>query len=179
MYGDPDRSGREQDNELSQRVENWLRGTEERLLSRSSGFDVSTSTVCPACDDFTCAQNGPEGWYQKDWRLMLDPTVEWIRCPHCQSPPKPLLRVQECLSQLRSAILTEITVLEQRGDWNRGSWQCYPAWKFSDKLAIVAETMQQPHSWLLVSESGVMKGLDGADCRYHIERMGLPSIDIA
>ena len=53
LYGNPDLKGREQDNDLSKRVEEWLKQAEQRLLPKSSSNRPPIKmTACPRCDDF-------------------------------------------------------------------------------------------------------------------------------
>ena len=42
-------------------------------------------TVCSYCDGFHWVPEGDESrtWYQRDWRLLLDSSIKWLRCPEC------------------------------------------------------------------------------------------------
>lgn len=137
---------------------------------------MSTAALfCLSCDDFGwLPQQGPKGWYGKDWRLMLDPTVVWVRCPDCQVHNPPLNRMQDCLAHwLLRRIITEIAVTDSAGDWLVGTWQSCPALRHEQDLVLIGPGSGNPHPWLMVSEHGVMQDLSVSQCLYHLERIGL------
>lgn len=135
-------------------------------------------TVCLRCDDFGWvpeaeAENG--NWYRSNWRVMLDPTIKWMRCPLCPRPEPTLPRVQECLAEvLLRKVINEIDEQRHSGDWSYGTWDQHPACHYLTKIALVTEQVGRVDQWLLISSSGVMRNLDQAACLYHLERAGVP-----
>ena len=130
---------------------------------------------CLSCDDFGwLPEQGPKGWYGTEWRLMLDPTVTWVRCPDCQPSEAPLNRMQDCLALwLLRRMIAEITPNQRHGDWIQGSWQSCPAWQYGSEIVLIGPGDGNPHPWLMVSENGVMQDLSPRLCLYHLERLDI------
>lgn len=143
---------------------------------------TTSSPSCSTCEDFGWIPEVSDfrGWYQRNWRLLLDPTISWRRCPDCLHPQAAVASVHDYLARwLRARIISEATNWSEGGDWRGGDWQGSVVWRHENGLLLVGPGPANPHPWLLVSDHGVMQDLTIASCRYHLHEAGLALPPIA
>lgn len=106
---------------------------------------------------------------------MLDPTVEWVRCPDC-SAAGGLARLQEDLARhLWQKLNGEVDSWETVGAWEHGHWQGQDIWRW-EGISLIAPGPASGDAWMLVSDVGVMTDLTRDACTYHCERAGAPAL---
>ena len=138
---------------------------------------------CSHCDGFGFVSVGiGSGWYQRDWRLMLDPNQEWELHVLLEATIS-LSNLHECLArELRHRLHGEIQA------WiNVGGWQCGSApasheaagqvvfiWR--DIICLPPGPMTQFDHWLIVSRLGALRLPDLNQVAYHLSRAGAPEL---
>ncbi|TVR42098.1 MAG: hypothetical protein EA402_12245 [Planctomycetota bacterium] len=135
---------------------------------------MSPDPHCATCDGFGwIPETGPSsGWYRHNWRLILDPTLAWKRCPVCGAQSG-LSNVQDCLARLLLLrVLQETETWQRHGTWWLGYWQGCDLWRDeTESLLIIGPGPGNPHPWLLISSHGVMDHLSREAVDYHLQRM--------
>lgn len=134
--------------------------------------------TCPVCDDFRFVPVGQApGWYQRDWRLLLDPTVRWESCSRCGAE-RPVWRLQEQLSRLLARRIDEqVDGWRSFGVWQRGlGADGQTIWRHGAVYCLPPGLLADLDAWTLVSELGVMRHLDAVAIAQQLERAGLPSL---
>lgn len=132
---------------------------------------------CPRCCGFRYEPEGAApGWYERDWRLLLDPTVAWRPCPDCGDPLPGLARLHEALGGLL------VRRLEAAGRDARdlGGWRIarlnegrvLHRWR---DLAVVSPGADGG-GWLLISRHGVLRDLDRLTLAHHLHEGGAPDL---
>jgi hypothetical protein len=139
---------------------------------------VAADPDCPRCDGFGWVPTGhPDGWYQRDWRLLLDPTVSWERCGRCGPALADLPRLHQALARyLLGRIENEVQSWRTRGGWELGRCQDNPVWRWRHLCAIEPGPLSGDEHWLLVSELGVLSCADISVVRRHLTEAGAPDL---
>ena len=133
--------------------------------------------ACPYCRGFgwrpVGADGAPRAWDGRDLEPVLDPTRAWERCP-CRAGEAGLERLQSSMAEWLLARLDQ-----EGGPWTGvGPWRHgaladgTDSWRW-EGLACLADG-RSVGSWILVSEMGVMVGLDDAELGLHLARAGAP-----
>ena len=137
------------------------------------------SAECPTCDGFGHVPEGEDGgWYRRDWRLILDPTVRWRPCPACRPERSPLSVLHQRLTELLVARMeAAIETWNQRGDWRHGvSDEGQAAWRWRDVLCLPPGPETDHQGWLLASDLGVQRVADRAELDQLLHKMGAPPL---
>lgn len=134
---------------------------------------------CPRCDGFGHVPEGAApGWYQRDWRLILDPTVAWHPCPDCSPERSPLAVLHQRLTEvLITRMDAAVANWTERGDWRHGRTDDDQAvWRWRDVLCLPPGPETDHQGWLLASSLGVRRidARDEVDVLLH--RMGAPPL---
>lgn len=129
---------------------------------------------CSYCDGFGWIPAG-EGadWYTRQWRLILDPTVQWNRCRHCADQVDPGKRLQRQLVDLLLRQLDEAVPAGDEDEWRHGVLEESEVWRWRH-LAIASPGPLTHGGWLLASELGVLRDLNLEAVQHHCERAGAP-----
>lgn len=134
---------------------------------------------CAQCDGFGYHPAGAEdGWYARDWRVLLDATVDWERCRQCSDPRSPLAALHERLSQqLLQQLDREVTAWTPIGAWRRGEGTDQQRiWRWRDVAIVPPGPITDHLHWLAVSSLGVQRGLDRDQCAVLLQRLGAPEL---
>lgn len=133
---------------------------------------------CATCDDFGWVPVGAAaGWYRREWRLVLDPSVEWQRCPDCGSLEAGIGGMQEALaSVLLHRLVASGEPWHAAGNgWLRSHLDDCALWSHEHRLIAFGPGSANPHPWQLISAMGVMRDLSLEHCLHHIQRAGAPA----
>ncbi|NET73043.1 MAG: hypothetical protein F6K62_19555 [Sphaerospermopsis sp. SIO1G2] len=141
-------------------------------------------TECRHCDGFGFVPAGiGSGWYRRDWRLMLDPTLDWERCNFCYAQQSPLSHLHECLAkELRHRLLSEIKSWLMIGGWQYGvAGECHEAagqisFLWRDMICLPPGPMTQFNDWLIVSRLGTLRLPNIEQTEYHLSRARSPEL---
>lgn len=134
---------------------------------------------CPTCDGFGYVPEGESpGWYRRDWRLMLDPTVRWGACPTCAAERSPLSRLHERLAEiLLRRITAQIDAWRPHGAWEHGTTdEGQAVWRWGTVAVLPPGPETGFHGWLLVSRLGVVRSDDRADLAELLDELGAPHL---
>lgn len=134
---------------------------------------------CPTCDGFGHVPEGAApGWYRRDWRLILDPTVAWQPCPDCRVDRSPLSVLHQRLTEILVARLDDsVDGWAERGDWRYGvTDDGQAAWRWRDVLCLPPGPETNYESWLLASNLGVQRLDTGDELDDLLRRMGAPPL---
>jgi len=135
--------------------------------------------TCAWCEGFGHHPRGADpGWYQRDWRLLLDPTVEWVRCRACATRRSPLARLHERLSRgAVSRLDAEVAAWKPHGDWRCGTTpDGQTVWRWRD-VAVLAPGPKTDHrDWMVLSSLGVQRALEADACRRLLAQLGAPAL---
>lgn len=145
----------------------------------SRGATVSEN--CPICDGFAWIPDGDtdavaEHWYQKDWRLLLDSSVQWRRCPQCGNDQPFMKRLHIDLSKvLLQRIEQEVSDCADCGLWstgilNNGMTIC----RWQDIACVLCD--EQEDRWKIFSVMGVTDELSRAQCQFFLSQAGSPEL---
>ncbi|TVR13761.1 MAG: hypothetical protein EA401_05995 [Planctomycetota bacterium] len=136
---------------------------------------------CATCDDFGWVPKGAAaGWYRREWRVVLDPAVEWQRCPDCGGLDSGISGMQEALASIllqRLIVCGEPWQQAGRG-WLHGRLEDCPLWSYEHRLIAFGPGSANPHPWQVISAMGVMRDLSSQQCLHHIQRAGFPLPDL-
>ena len=135
---------------------------------------------CAHCDGFGHVPEGvATGWYARDWRLLLDPTVRWLPCPTCADSQPVLVRVHERLSRvLIDRLDSQVVEWHPAGGWRSGTTGDGQAvWRWRDVAVLPPGPMTDHHGWMLVSSMGVQRALARDECGELLRRMGAPALE--
>ncbi|MFW5846420.1 MAG: hypothetical protein ACOCXJ_09360 [Planctomycetota bacterium] len=133
---------------------------------------------CRHCSGFGwLPQHAASGWYERDWRLLLDPTVVWQRCPRCHDQAD-LARLHDSLSLLMMRRLDqEVAQWSQDGVWRVGVLDGVRRVYRWQGIACVCNTVE-PRRWLVLSAGGVASELDDQACQRLLAAAGAPPLRV-
>jgi hypothetical protein len=135
------------------------------------------TTECPRCEGFGhVPENSGPGWYRREWRILLDPTVSWHPCPDCQRERSPLATLHERLSQVLILRLEgSVPDWVEHGDWRHGvTADGQEVWRWRDVLCLPPGPETDHQGWLLVSSLGVRRLGARDECEELLRRLGAP-----
>lgn len=134
--------------------------------------------VCSICDGFAWVpeMNAGENWYQKDWRLLLDSSVKWRRCPQCGDDQPFMKQLHIDLSKvLLQRIEKEATDAAACGLWLTGilkNGMTICRWK--DIACVLCD--EQADRWKIFSVMGVTDELSRDQCQFFLRQAGAPEL---
>jgi hypothetical protein len=139
-----------------------------------------TDCDCPLCSGFGWVpldRADPSNWYQRDWRVLLDPTVAWGRCPHCRKPVD-LTRLHDDLAAIMlQKLQQEVADWVPDGPWLVGVLDGFRrVYRWQD-LACLCRSVQ-PRRWAVLSTGGVSDDLDDTACRRLLRKAGAPVLRV-
>lgn len=137
---------------------------------------------CSTCDDFGWVPVGvAPGWYRREWRVLLDPSLHWQRCPDCGGLHAGISGMQEALANvLLQRLISSGEPWQEAGrGWLRSRMDDCPLWSYEHRLIAFGPGSANPHPWQLISAMGVMRDLSVEQCLHHVQRAGIPLPDLA
>ena len=133
--------------------------------------------TCPACDGFGYHPEGAsEHWYERDWRLILDPTVRWVTCTVCGGLAEdPHAHLHQQLSALLvKRVDSATTVWESYGGWQRTTLNNGQiVWRWKDVHVVPFGPWNERHDCLLISSMGVSHN-EPAELSRYLQELGAP-----
>ncbi len=133
---------------------------------------------CSYCDGFHWVPEGSvsKNWYQHDWRLLLDSSTKWIRCPQCGDNQPFMKQLHLDLSKvLLQRIEQEMDDREANGLWLVGKLendQRICRWK--DIACILTDEVSD--TWMIFSVMGVTDELTRDQCNFFLSQAGAPAL---
>ena len=135
-------------------------------------------TTCSYCDGFHWVPEGEAGkqWYQRDWRLLLDSSVKWTRCPECGQDQPFMKQLHLDLSKvLLQRIDQELSDRAANGLWltgllDKGQHMC--RWK--DIACVWMD--EAADRWMIFSVMGVTDVLSREQCNFFLSQAGAPPL---
>lgn len=134
---------------------------------------------CPTCNGFRWVPDEraslQEGWYTRDWRLMLDPTVAWKPCPQCSVDAVSWQRLHGDLA----ALLLKRIDQDARRWVDNGQWRSaiMDGWRRVHRWQHLACLVGDDDRWMVISDLGVARDLSPQRCRYLLDQCGAPELD--
>ena len=131
---------------------------------------------CNYCDDFHWVPQVDEAkdWYQKDWRVLLDSSVQWRRCPECGDDQPFMKQLHLDLSKvLLARIEEELSEHAANGLWLTGllkNGQHVCRWK--DIACVWLDEVKD--TWKIFSVMGVTDELSREQCNFFLHQAGAP-----
>jgi hypothetical protein len=138
--------------------------------------------ACVCCSGFGWVPDDrpdPSGWYEQDWRLMLDPSQGWARCPRCRADEAPgLTRLHDDLARvLMRRLDREVTIWSDDGPWKVGLVDDFRrVYRWRDLACVCRQN--EPRRWIVLSGGGVSHDLDDGHCRIILREAGAPPLRV-
>lgn len=135
---------------------------------------------CPVCEDFHwIPRESGAGWFRRDWRMLLDPAVTWMQCPACRREQPAGRRLREAITaMLLDRLGASVACWTAHGSWQRGAADDGQVlYRHGGLYCLPPGPMIDPTAWTIVSDMGVLRGLDVAACRQHVQESGRPPVN--